>query len=287
MRRMGVLLVCVLGLLTVAHAKTLSPREFAAEFAKALSATLPSATLAFKGDFEITVKLADGKETTAYLDNAYKTYTQDPSRLEDVVRTYVSSVSALIEARQSEAALDRSRIVPIIKNRSWLDGVRKTVEARGKTPPEHVFDDFNSKLIVVYAEDGAKGIRYFSRQEFDQAGIERAGLRGLAVDNLKRIIPKIEAQRAPAITMLTAGGDYEASLLLFDNIWSSGQIKVDGDIVVAVPSRDALFVVGSRDLEAVAKLRVVAAKILKESPYGISDALFVYRNGRFTTLEPQ
>ena len=50
--------------------------------------------------------------------------------------------------------------------------------------------------------------------------------------------------------MLKAGGDYEASLLLFDDIWRDGQVKVDGDIVVAVPAKDVLLVTGSNNLKA-------------------------------------
>ena len=82
--------------------------------------------------------------------------------------------------------------------------------------------------------------------------------------------------------MLSAGGDYEPSLLLIDDIWSSGQIKVTGDIVVAVPARDVRLVTGSRSRPGLKGIRELATKFRAQGPYGLTDTLFVYRNGRFT-----
>ena len=81
--------------------------------------------------------------------------------------------------------------------------------------------------------------------------------------------------------MMTAGGDYEASLLLFDDIWRGGKIKMNGDIVVAVPAKDALLITGSKSRKGIAAVRELAAKYKAESRYEITDTLFVYRNGRF------
>jgi len=74
---------------------------------------------------------------------------------------------------------------------------------------------------------------------------------------------------------------------LFDELWSGGQIKVDGDDVVAVPSRDVLLVTGSRNLAGIAKLRELAAQIVRQSPYRLTDELFVYREGSFQRLPLQ
>ena len=78
-----------------------------------------------------------------------------------------------------------------------------------------------------------------------------------------------------------SGGTYEASLLLFDSIWTDGQVKVNGDIVVAVPTRDVLLVTGSKNRKGLAALRKIATKFAAEGSDPISDKLFVYRDGRF------
>src|SRR4029450_9414253 len=106
-----------------------------------------------------------------------------------------------------------------------------------KEVPEHVYEDFSPDLIVVYAEDSPKNIRYLVPKDLELAKIDRAELRALACENLKRILPKIERHGTDGLYMLTAGGDYEASLLLLDSIWSGGPNDVQGAGVVAVSER--------------------------------------------------
>src|SRR5262245_55823814 len=126
-------------------------------------------------------------------------------------------------------------------------------------------------------------MRYLTTR--DDVG-DRAQLLHLALGNLHRMVPKIEMRRgAEHIFLIEAGGNYEASLLLADGIWSSGQIRVDGDIVVAVPGRDALFVTGSRNRAGIARLRAMAAELASQ-PHGLTPALFVYRDGKFVKFEP-
>jgi len=103
----------------------------------------------------------------------------------------------------------------------------------------------------------------------------------LALGNLHRLLPKIEMRPgADGTFLIEAGGDYDASWLLADNIWSSGQIQVEGDIVAAVPAKNALFVTGSRNRAGVNALRAIAGKIAA-APYGLTSTLFVYHDGKF------
>jgi len=114
---------------------------------------------------------------------------------------------------------------------------------------------------------------------------DRARLRGVALANLDRLLTKIEMRAgADGIFLIEAGGDYEASLLLVDDIWSGGQIKVDGDIVAAVPAKDALLVTGSRNPSGLKQLRALARK-LATGPYALTAALLVYRDGKFVVFD--
>ena len=116
----------------------------------------------------------------------------------------------------------------------------------------------------------------------EEIGVDRKELRKLAVSNLSHLLPKIEKhQVGDLFAMMSAGGDYEASLLLFDDIWRDDRMKVEGDIVVAVPAKDALLVTGSKNRKGLAVMRKMVAEISKDSRYLISDKLFVYRDGRF------
>jgi uncharacterized protein YtpQ (UPF0354 family) len=134
--------------------------------------------------------------------------------------------------------------------------------------------------VIVYVRDAERRVRFLMSNE--DLGVERGALRQLAVENLRRLRPKIEMHGdAGKIAMFDVGGTYEASLLLFDSMWTDGQVKVKGDIVVAVPTRDALLVTGSKNRKALTVMRELAAKFSAEGSNPISDKLFVYRNGQF------
>jgi uncharacterized protein YtpQ (UPF0354 family) len=211
--------------------------------------------------------------------NAYRGYRNDPGRLQSLVKNFAATLARPARASSTPAVLDRSRIVPVIKDRPWLDELNGRVRAQhGPDAPEMAVDDFNKELIIIYAADDANRTRYLMAKEV--AGIDRAELRALALANLKRILPKIELRGDNGLYTITAGGDYEASLLLFDDIWSGDQIKVKGDIVVAIPARDALLVTGSRNRARLKDMREAAAKLVK-GPYHLTPTLFVYRKGRF------
>jgi uncharacterized protein YtpQ (UPF0354 family) len=112
------------------------------------------------------------------------------------------------------------------------------------------------------------------------AKVERPELRALACENLKRLLPKIERHGTGGVYMVTAGGDYEASLLLLDSIWSGGEMEVKGEVVVAIPTRDLLLVTGSKDSEGIEKVKRMV-KEASSGAYRLTQKLFVYRSGRF------
>src|SRR5262249_50755495 len=125
---------------------------------------------------------------------------------------------------------------------------------------------------------------YLVPKTLEQTGVARAELRALAIANLKRLLPRMEIRHGPLVSMIMAGGDYEPSLLLLDEVWSKGQGpgRVDGDVVVAIPASGVLLFTGSRNRAGVARLREVATKVVNERSHSLTDTLFVYRDGRFT-----
>src|SRR5262249_1282242 len=168
------------------------------------------------------------------------------------------------------------------KDRPWLNETRGRIRAQtGKDGPDLVTEDFNSELVIIYALDDPNRMRYLMTDEL--AGMERGELRKLALENLLRIMPKTQMASDGTLGMMVAGGDYEASLLLFDNIWTDGTVKVKGDVVVAIPTRGMLLVTGSQDRAGLKRMREIVAKNA-DGPYRLTTALFVYRKGRFLQL---
>jgi uncharacterized protein YtpQ (UPF0354 family) len=265
----------------VARADTLTPRAFTERVARAALAAMPSAKVAVNGDLQFVVRFGNGASASADLARAYKSYEREPQHLDDIVQ---AQVTALLEAGGDAAGLpklDRTRIVPIIKDRPWFEAMQR--RGREQTPPQElVAEPLNSDLVVVYAENRLGALRILSSR--DDVG-DRARLREASLTNLSRLLPKIEIRPgADGVLLITAGGEFDASLLLADNLWSGGQVKVDGDIVVAVPAKDVLIATGSHNAPGLARLRAAAAKFAA-GPNGLTTALFVYRDGKFARSE--
>jgi len=264
-----------------ARADTLTPRAFTERVARAALAAMPTAKVAINGELQFVVRYGNGASANSDLGKAYKTYEREPDHLDDIVQ---AQVTALMEAggdANGLPKLDRSRIVPIIKDRGWVEVMAR--RGREQTPPlELVAEPFNSDLVVVYAENRLGTLRILSNR--DDVG-DRARLREASLTNLSRVLPKIEIRPgADGVLLITAGGEFDASLLLADNIWTGGQVKVDGDIVVAVPAKNVLIATGSHNPPGLARLRAAAAKFAG-GPNGLSSALFVYRDGKFVRFD--
>jgi len=275
MRPLLGVLFSVVAICVAICAEMLTPPAFTQEFARALARTRPSANVSVADDLKLTIRETDGLVRNIQLNNSYNEYKLDPQRFDDLVATF----SAIFSQPSKEAGLDRTRIIPVIKDRQWLDELHNTLKAKG-VAQQHLAERFNDELVIVYAQDDPNRMRYLTTQE--DFGLSRAELRSLAIANLKRVLPKIEMGRVGDVALMSAGGNYEASLLLIDDIWSSGQIQVNGDIVVAIPTRDTLLVTGSRSRSGLKLVRELTAKFKAQGPYELTDTLFRYRDGRFT-----
>lgn len=264
--------------------KVLSTKDFTAEFAKVLRAASPRQSVSIEGELQLKVKATEGGETTRYLDNAYREYLADPASKDAVIKRYVV---ALLQIPGDAVPVNPDNIVPVIKDLEWIEGLRDSAPGLVPGTPEGpLMENFIPGLVILYGEDSERGIRYFNGADLDKIGVDRKTLRQRAVKNLRRLLPEVQLRKGPLLAMLAAGGTYEASLLLLDDLWSKNNFGVEGDIVVAIPSRDLLLLTGSRSKEGVAELRAVAKKAAAENAYALTSQLYVYRNGKFTPFGP-
>jgi len=173
-----------------------------------------------------------------------------------------------------------------VKKRVWLDELVAAAKAKGAgAEPEVIYDDLNDQLIVVYAEDTPNTLRYLVPAQLAEIKLKKEDLRALAATNLQTILGKIEIRPSPLVSIVKADGNYEACLLAVPDFWNKGGFQVDGEIVVAIPSRDHLLLTGSKNADGLATMREVAARVMQESPQRLTDMLFVYRDGRFVEFK--
>jgi hypothetical protein len=134
---------------------TLSPQAFAERMAAPFKVAAPLAIVSVLSDTELEHRTSDGRRRILALDNAYRLYAQDPKRLDEVIQSYVSGTLERIKRPQQQSAsarVDRSRIVPVIKDRQWLEDNYRSFRERG-VKGEFLVEELNKELVIVYAED--------------------------------------------------------------------------------------------------------------------------------------
>lgn len=175
--------------------------------------------------------------------------------------------------------LTRDSLVIVIRDKGWVEQLR----AQHKVEP--LVEPFVEDLVIVYAIHEPDRIGFVLTGDEKALGLNRSQLRALAMKNLKRVIPKIELVQMPPSPLLSisAGGDYDASLMLFDDIWTDDQLKtkIEGDVVIAAPAGDLILITGSRSRKGIAALRKIAKTQLQKTSHPLTETLFVYRDGAF------
>lgn len=257
---------------------------FARDFISAMQTQYPEYKIERTGTLQLKVTSKTGREATLFLDNAFAGAQADPKARQDTINRYVKAAAST--QGDGDAPLKRENILAVVKDRKWPEEMKEaSLKSGSKKAPDLVYEPLNEQLIIAYVEDTPDNMAYFSVEELDKAGIKRSELRELAITNLRKQLPKLELHKGPELMMIDAGGNYETSLLLFDNMWRENKLGVAGEPVIAIPARDLLLVTGTKTPGGIKKLRETAHKAASESSYWLTEDLFVYRQGKFTRLD--
>jgi uncharacterized protein YtpQ (UPF0354 family) len=223
-----------------------------------------------------------GTEYRHFPDNAYREYALEPDLIEQVIKKFSQTVHELYQENKSVVV---DNIIPVIKPTSFLNDIGQLEAASDTVKPTVVYQQYNDKLLIVFAEDKEHGIQYFTQENFKRLNISQDSVNKIALTNLERKLPNIEKTGDNGRYIVTAGGDYEASLILLNFIWSQNNFEVKGDIVVAIPNRDMLLVTGSKDKLNLKWLKAEAQKSFESGSYQISPSLFGWNGSEFVKFE--
>ena len=284
----GFLLGLLLLTQAVIPAEKLSAEAFTEYFAGQVKNAYPEAEVVIAGELAVETSRegSDYGEILSYLDNAFAEYKANPSNLESIIGKHVQTLKPVLLSEKRENS--RSDLVPVIKDNRYLKQIQTLMEQRQKDPnksPQKVYyERLNSELVILYAFDSPGALSFASEDDISEVKVDKSELRQLAIDNLRGRLPDIEREGDDTLSMVVADGNFEASLLLFDDIWNKENFNVKGDIVVFVPSRDAVLVTGSKDREGLKK----AIDIIQnnEWPYMISSYGFVRKEDGWARFDP-
>jgi uncharacterized protein YtpQ (UPF0354 family) len=253
----------------------LTKKEFAQLYVDSLIKKHPTVNFALGTDLTITSKKGD-KDHKHYIENMFIAYQNEPDSINAIINRYATLVTEMFEERKP---IILENIIPVIKPIEYLDDVNNLVND-GKPFPM-ITEKYNDQLIIAFAEDSKNSIRYLTEDDFNALAITKDSLKSIALKNFDKIVPNIQRQGDHGLFMLTAGGDYEASLILLSSIWIKENFPVDGTFIIAIPNRDMLMITGSKNKNGINKIKEIVADSYHTGNYQISEFLFKWNGSKF------
>ncbi len=257
-------------------------KEFTRIYLDSLSVRFPTAKFNIVDDSTIESNFQN-KVTRTSVDNAFKDYLSEPDSLQRILS---NSVSVASELYNPMGKINVDRIIPIIKPIEYLDDIRNVAKKMGASKDvEGVYEKYNDQLIIVYAEDTKSNIRYLTHDDLKTLSINPDSLKKIAAGNLEKLLTSIKIKGGKGVYMLMAGGDYEASIILLDNVFTKESLPVNGNFVIAIPNRDMLLITGSNDKDGISKIHELAQKSYSTGSYQVSDYLYKWNGKAFEKYE--
>jgi uncharacterized protein YtpQ (UPF0354 family) len=130
------------------------------------------------------------------------------------------------------------------------------------------FQGLSLLIAISFAIDWEGRAESLSRTIMEALGLEQINLRNFAVENLRTILPPVECHGDGPLFLLSAGTDYVASLLFFDDLWDQLSEVLEGDPIAVVPARDLVLFKGVASSESITAIRRKPEEIVFD--HGIS-----------------
>ena len=167
----------------------LSKSQFTAQYQTKSIDLCPENGYIIMGDLYLK-SIYKGQEYKLFLDNAYDEYKSNPNDLEGIIFKYIEASKELY---QPETTLNLNQIIPVIKDKNYINDISKSLSAKGTKFDESslVYQQYNEELIIVFAEDQENSIKFISKTDFFKLGLPFDSLLYRSIENLKNKLPHI------------------------------------------------------------------------------------------------
>jgi uncharacterized protein YtpQ (UPF0354 family) len=142
-------------------------------------------------------------------------------------------------------------------------------------------------LLVTYVVDSGQSFEYVQNRHLSKAGVTGDDLHAAAVNNLLVFMgERTRMQPHGNIFAMFLDGNFEASLLLADQLWDQSLISyAPNGFVIAVPARDVLAFADVKSVAGIAELRGVVSRLFPKGDHLISRELYLRESGRWERFE--
>ena len=255
----------------------LSQRDFKNKVAAAI---ITGTDLQGDPGFGLTIDVSEqnGLDTVQLvLDDAYKQYTSDPDRQDEIVDGLVQEAVRRMEEGNTKRSFSavRDQLMPMLKRRVDVSRIENH-------PAVTQFDN----LDVVYAVQGDHYFTVATKDDLARWGQSVDEIDSLALSNLEKQTNKnqkllCEPSGGQKLCGWASGDGYDASRMLVPGLRRQIVKELGGPAVYAVPL-ESVFVALTRNYASVIKGKVLQEFTTGKNP--LSPELFEERNGQLVAL---
>ena len=165
----------------------------------------------------------------------------------------------------------RTQIYPWIKKAEPDDAEDTGTVIKMDLPEKRFLAD----LIILFVADKGDRFEVLQRSHLPE-GMTVDELYAIAVQNLA---DNVSFQLTPTSFDgygIVAGGDHEAGALCLDFLWEFCANHIGESLIVAVPAKDMVLMVGQSQTEALAQMKQLSAQIIAGGERTLTEHLFLY-----------
>lgn len=234
----------------------------------------------------VTKVVADpfnGAKFTAVING--ETITADVSELSGYLSAYPEENADEAIARFVRARLERQdvpvtddMIVLVVRSRDY-------VEAAKRSGLDVLNEPAGADLFAVYMADRRDTMVLISAKDLPDKPLVEA--RKVALGNMRKWLPKVVADDTlggGVLYYVDGNPSLSTGLLLVDEFWKSIEARFPGDVLVAIPRRDQLFIFDDSDPKTEAVARRLIKATYAEGFNLLSPRLYARRRGQIVAL---
>jgi uncharacterized protein YtpQ (UPF0354 family) len=171
-----------------------------------------------------------------------------------------------------------NQIVAVIRSREYTDFFK----SKGANI---LCEPLGADLMITYMADRPDTMSTITSK--DVPGKDLQDVRRIALDNIRRWLPKIvsdDGLQSGVLYFVQDNTMLSPSLVLLDEFWKSIETRFPGDVLIAIPRKDQLFIFDDRDSAVRTAVRGLIAGTIRENFNLLSPKLYARRGGKIVLV---